>query len=144
MQSNTVVEIMANLTLYREFYCISQTAQSSAYTYVLIAPVALSANTYVENSTTIVESIIVQNKSTGIYYVNLNPVLYSFDNIYELVWSVNYNLYSPTKKLITRFRLSPYNINSTIDVEIVSPSYGIDIETVPQSYGIDIEVLGRI
>jgi len=119
---------MANLTLYRDFYCISTTAFSSADTYTLIAPVELSADTYINNSTAKTETLIVQNESLGRYYVNLNPILYSFDNVYELIWSVVYDLNSPIKKVITRFRLNPYNISGPIDVEIVSPSYGIDIE----------------
>lgn len=119
---------MANLTLYRDFYCINHTAFNSADTYTLITPIELSANTYILNSTAITETLLVYNESTGKYYVNLNPNLYSFDNVYELVWSVVYNSFSPIKKLITRFRLNPNNINAPIDVEIVSPSYGIDIE----------------
>jgi hypothetical protein len=119
---------MANLTLYRDFYCINHLAFNSADTYTLITPVALSANTYARYSTAITETLVVNNESLGKYFVNLNPILYSFDNVYELVWSVVYNSSSPVKNLITRFRLNPYNIGSSFDVEIVSPSYGIDIE----------------
>ena len=124
---------MANLTLYRDFYCINHTVFNSADTYTLITPVELSANTYVRNSSALTETLVVYNESIGKYYVNLNPILYSFDNVYELVWSVVYDSLSPVKKLITRFRLNPNNISGIIDVEIVSPSYGIDIE-----------ILGRI
>jgi hypothetical protein len=123
---------MANLTLYRDFYCINHTVFNSADTYTLITPIELSANTYIRNSTTVTESPIVQNESTGKYYVNLNPVLYSYDNVYELIWSVTYNSYSPVKNLITRFRLYPYSINSSFDVEVISSS------------GIEIEILGRL
>jgi len=124
---------MANLTLYRDFYCINHSIFNSADTYTLITPIELSANTYINNSTALTENLAVYNESTGRYYVNLNPILYSFDNTYELVWSVVYNSFSPVKKLTTRFRLNPNNVSGIIDVEIVSPSYGIDIE-----------ILGRI
>ena len=115
---------MANLTLYRDFYRVNHTS-FSADAYTLINPTSISASTYVRYSTAITETLVVNNESTGKYYVDLNPLLYSFDNVYELVWSVVYDLNSPIKNLITRFRLNPYNIGSSIDIEIVSNSYWI-------------------
>jgi spermidine/putrescine-binding protein len=135
---------MANLTLYRDFYCINHTAFNSADTYTLITPISLSANSYVLNSTALTETLVVYNESVGKYYVNLNPVLYSFDNVYELVWSVVYNSFSPTKNLITRFRLNPNNIASPFDVEIVSPSYGIEVEIMSPSFGTEIEIIANL
>ena len=119
---------MANLVLYKDFYCINHTTFSSADTYTLINPISISANTFVENSNVLIENISTQNESVGRYYVNLNPNLYSFDNVYELIWSIMYNANSPIKNLKTRFRLNPYNINASLDIEILSPSYGMDIE----------------
>lgn len=119
---------MANLVLYKDFYCINHTAFNSADTYTLINPIEISANTYVENSSVLIENISVQNESIGKYYVNLNPNLYSFDNVYELIWSVVYNTSSPIVNLKTRFKLNPYNISTSLDVEMFSPSYGMEIE----------------
>lgn len=135
---------MANLVLYKDFYCINHTAFNSADTYTLINPVGISADTFVENSNVLIENVSIQNESTGRYFVNLNPNLYSFDNVYELVWSVIYDVSSPVKKLKTRFRLNPYNINASLDIEILSLSYGMDIEILSPSYGMDIEILGKL
>ena len=142
LQSNLLLYSMANLTLYRDFYCINHSVFSTADTYTLITPISLSASTYVNNSTALTETLVVYNESTGRYYVNLSPILYSFDNVYELRWSVVYTVNSPVKKVITRFRLNPYNISSPVDVEIISTS--IDVEVDSPTYGIDIEILGRI
>ena len=129
---------MANLTLYRDFYCINHVLFSSADTYTLITPVGISANTVVSGSTLIIENLVVQNESVGKYFVSLNPVLYSFDNIYELNWNVVYVSSAPTKKLITRFRFRPYNITAPFDVEINSSPYGMEIELLNNQ--IDIEI----
>ena len=122
---------MGKLTLYRDFYSIDHTGFSSADTYTLITPIELSANTYISGSTTIIETLIAQNESLGKYFVNLNPILYSFDNIYELIWSVVYYSGSPVKNSTTRFRLSPNNISAPFDVEIISSP-------------IEIEILGKL
>lgn len=137
--SKVLLYSMGNLTLYRDFYCINHAVFSSADTYTLITPSGLSANTYISGSTAITETLTVFNESTGKYYVNLNPVLYTFDYIYELKWSVIYNSYSPTKTLITRFRLKPYNIISPFEAEIVSSPFGVEIELVNENR-IDIEI----
>ena len=117
---------MANLTLYRDFYCINHTSFNSD-NYVLINPVELSANTYVKNSTAITETLVVYNESLGKYYVKLNPFFYSFDYIYELKWSVVYDLNSPVKILTTRFKMKPYNINSSFDVEVADGTFDVEI-----------------
>lgn len=109
---------MANLRLYRDFYCISHTTFNNNDTYTLITPIGISANTYINNSTTILESLIVNSESTGKYFVDLNPLYYSFDNTYELKWSVEYTSSSTVKILITRFRLNPYNITAPFEIEM--------------------------
>jgi hypothetical protein len=128
---------MGNLTLYREFYCINHTSFSSDV-YNLITPVGISANTYISGSTTIIETPSINNESVGKYFVSLNPILYSFDYVYELKWTVMYNVNSPIKILTTRFRMKPYNITSPFDVEINSSPYGIELELLNNS--IDIEL----
>lgn len=133
---------MANLTLYKDFYYINHTAFNSADTYILINPVGISANTYISGSTTVVENLIIQNESIGKYFVVLTPQLYSFDFIYELKWNVIYDLNSFNKILITKFRLQPQNINSSIDLEIVDTNY--DFEIGSSSNGINIEIIGNI
>jgi len=126
---------MANLTLYKDFYCISHTSFNDDV-YTLITPIELSANTYIRNYTALTENLVIHNESLGKYYVKLNPILYSFDNIYELIWSVVYNLNSPIKRVITRFRLKPYNIIFPVDVEIVDKKF--DIEILDEKFDIEI------
>lgn len=123
-----VVFTMANLRLYRDFYCINHTSFNNDV-YNLLIPAGISAYTYILSSTTIIETLTVNNESTGKYYVDLNPLSYSFDNTYELKWNVLYNNTSSVKILITRFRLNPYNITAPFDVEINS-SNKIDIELI--------------
>lgn len=119
---------MANITLYKDFYQLTHTA--IADTYVAITPFGLSANTFVSGSTALTETLVVENESIGRYYVDLNPLLYSYDYTYELQWSVLYTSVAPSKMLIDRFRINPSVINAPIDIEIDYLSQGIDIEIV--------------
>ena len=62
-------------------------------------------------------------------YVELNPILYTFSDIYYVEWSVVYEAGAPVKKLYTRFRLNPYNVGgSGIELELaVSDTIEIEI-----------------
>jgi hypothetical protein len=114
---------MGLLRLYRKFYCVSPGA--SGDTYTLITPTALSAEAYVAGSgdttsTSLVETgIPLVAESTGVYYADLNPTLYSSDVTYDLVFTVQYTPSAPTdRKLTTRFRIMPFNIANQLDYEI--------------------------
>jgi len=110
-------------------------------TYTLINPSELSARVYIYNTDNIVETINnVINESTGIYYVNLNHKLYSFDNTYDLIWSVNYTETAPLKELKTTFRFQPIVIGSDIEVEYKQNIYDFEID----QQEIDIEIVKDI
>ena len=110
---------MAVIRLHRKFYKI--TASKAGELYNLIDPINVNAAVYLRNSPTLIETILVVNKeSEGVYYADLNPILYSYDNTYELKWNVNYIEKSPLKTLITTFKLNPINIGSEIYTEIES------------------------
>ncbi len=116
---------MGILRLYRKFYCVSTLGPSDTYT--LITPVSVTAESYVAgtggtNSSTLIETgIPITEEEVGIFYADLNPILYSSDVTYDLVWYVQYTPVAPAnKKLITRFRISPLNIASQLDYEIES------------------------
>ncbi len=121
---------MGILRLYRKFYCVSTSGPSDAYT--LITPTSVAAEVYVAgtggtNSSTLIETgVPLVEEELGIFYADLNPNLYSSDVTYDLVFYVQYTPIAPAnKKLITRFRISPFNIASQLDYEI---SYESKIE----------------
>ena len=122
---------MGAIKLYREFYVINivNSANTSTEIYNLINPFALTASTFsaTTNSPFIENGIIINQESTGIYSVDLNPNLYSSGNIYDLVWSVNYTFNAPTKNLITRFKVNTTNIGKNIDIEIISQNLNIEV-----------------
>jgi hypothetical protein len=114
---------MGVLRLYRKFYRVS--TSDSPNSYSLITPFSISADTYVAgtggtNSNTLVESgVTLVEEETGIFYADLNPKLYSSDVTYDLVFLVQYTSIAPAdKKLITRFRVMPFNIANQLDYEI--------------------------
>lgn len=114
---------MANLRLYRDIYCISPTG-----VYTLINPVSLSANSYNASFSALTENLNVVQESTGRYFVDLNPILYSFSDVFFVEWYVVYDSNSPIKKLYTRFKLNPYNIGgSGLEIELANNDY-IELE----------------
>ncbi len=96
---------MAELRLYREIYKIQHTVNSEVYS--LINPTSLTAAVYNLTDNSIVEIPSITNTSIGVYFASMNPVLYSYDNIYELQWTVKYVTASPNKILKTRFKFQP-------------------------------------
>lgn len=108
---------MAELRLYKDIYRIDY--NSSGQTYTLVNANVITANVVNLSNSNIVESPAVNLQSTGVYFVSLNPVLYSYDNIYEVLYTVNYVLNAPVRILKTRFKFRPFNISS---------DYGIDLE----------------
>lgn len=136
---------MGLLRLYRKFYCV--TTASSADTYTLITPTSLSASTYVSGSgdttsTTLVETgFPLVEESSGVFYADLNPRLYSSDVTYDLVWYVQYTPTAPAnRKLCTRFRIMPFNIANQLDYEL-SDSTTLDFE-IGDLTPIEYEIIG--
>jgi len=109
--------------LYRKFYCVSTSGTGNTYT--LITPTSVSAESYVAgtggtNSNTLIETgLALTEEETGIFYADLDPTLYSSDVTYDLVFYVQYTPEAPLdKKLITRFRIKPFNVANQLDFEI--------------------------
>jgi len=124
---------MANLRLYRDIYCISPQG-----VYTMINPISIQANTYKTSTSALTENLTVINDITGRYYVDLNPILYTFSDIYFIEWIVVYIASSPIKKLFTRFKMNPVNLGgSGIDLEIVGNN-NLDIEII--NNGIEFEI----
>lgn len=112
---------MGTLRLYKKFYVVSNNV------YTPITPVSVSAECYVAgtggtNSNTLIQSgLTITEEEIGIFYTDLDPTKYSSDVTYDLVWYVQYTPTAPpNKKLITRFRIKPYNIANSLDYEISS------------------------
>jgi hypothetical protein len=118
---------MATLKVYRDFYVINNNVSNNSETYNLIDPFNLSVNVKREGENNIIESPELVRESLGRYFVNLNPILYSIDNNYEINWNVVYINNSPLKKLITRFRLHPFVIGDNIEIVIDTSSIRIEI-----------------
>jgi len=109
---------MANLVLYRRFYMVEDVPNTNSDNYTLIDPYDITATS--SGSTGVIETLDVAKESTGVYYVELDPILYNFTDIFHVVWLVQYNSISPQRKLFTSFRLNPYNITREIEIEVVS------------------------
>jgi hypothetical protein len=63
---------MAVIRLYRRFYRIGASLNGDSYS--LINPVSLSANTYIKNTSTLVETNpLITQETNGVYYADLNP-----------------------------------------------------------------------
>ena len=114
---------MGLLRLYRKIYCVSTATND----YTLITPTSISAECYVAgtggtNSSTLIETNIpLIEEEVGIFYADLNPQLYASDVTYDLVFYVQYTPSAPVdKKLITRFRIMPFNIANNLDYEVSS------------------------
>lgn len=120
---------MSTFRLYRKFYVITHTPGIENYS--LINPVSLSASTYFSNS--IVESNLnVIQESNGIYYVSLNALSYSSQNIYELRWSVQYNNSAPNKNLQTFFTyestINQLNVFGEISYQVEDTSIFYEVQ----------------
>jgi len=119
---------MGEIKLYRQIFCFS--ANGSGTTQVLINANSISASTtsVAGTGSTIIENFLEPtNESLGVYFVNLNPVLYASDMTYELNWFVSYLPDTPEKRLPTRFRISPIVIGQQIEVEILDNNIEIEI-----------------
>lgn len=138
---------MGQIKLYKKFYTVGiiRTGTTIDQNYVLLDPYAISANTYVAGtgateSTSLIESSLpISQESTGVYFSDLTPQLYSSDVTYDLVWFVNYINTAPTKKISTRFRINVNSITNQIEVEYIN-SY-LEIEILNST--LEIDILGK-
>lgn len=118
---------MSEIRLYRKFNCYN-TELNGIVTKQLITPTSLSIHTINTGTNAIVESgptLVLE--SQGFYYASLDASLYTFDQIYKVVWTVTYIPDAPEKILKTRFKLNPVNIASRLDTEIYSPTIEIEL-----------------
>ena len=126
---------MGQIKLYKKFYSVGiiKTGSTIDQNYVLINPYSLSANTYVsgtgdtESSSLIESSLYISQDSQGIYFVDLNPILYASDVTYDLVWFINYISSAPTKKISIRFRININTITNQIEIEVFKDFLQIEI-----------------
>ena len=135
---------MSAIKLYKKFYNVNILQSGGTYTqtYNLLNPYSLTANTYVagtgpeESSVLIENNISITQESTGVYFANLNPILYSSDVTYDLVWFVYYLSTAPLKKISTRFRISTNVYTNKLEVEYLQSP--LEIEISNNSLEIDI------
>jgi hypothetical protein len=126
---------MSQVKLYKKFYTVGiiKTGSTVEQNYVLLDPFALSANTYVagsgatESNNTIETGISIGQESAGVYFANLNPLLYASDVSYDLVWFVNYTTSAPIKKISTRFRFNVNKYTNQIEIEMVNGPIEIEL-----------------
>ena len=103
----------AAIRLYKRFYKFTGCSSE------LVDPFALNAASFFKGTDDKIESNVeITRESTGVYYVELNSLKYSFDAVYDLKWNVIYTPNSPMKILLSTFNSSPVNFCSNIDVEI--------------------------
>ena len=111
---------MGEIRLYRQIYCF-QYVSTGVTSNTLINPIGISASTTTVDSSgsTIIETVIPVNESTGIFYADLDPTLYTGDVTYELNWLVEYTPGSPIRRLPTRFRINAVVVGHQIEIEIL-------------------------
>lgn len=117
---------MPEIRLYRQIYCFNYLGGEQV-TKTLIDPFSISASTFILGSTSVEENLSIINEETGIYFVNLNPNLYSSDKIYELKWYVTYQPETSEKILPTLFKVSPYIIGKQIEIEVLNNNIDIQL-----------------
>jgi len=103
----------AAIRLYKRFYKFTGCSSE------LVDPFALNAASFFRGTDDEIENNVqIVKESTGVYYVELDALKYSFDAFYDLKWNVTYTPNSPEKVLLSTFNSSPVNFCSNIDVEI--------------------------
>ena len=112
------------IKIYRRFRVLtfSNSGATTVETYTAINPVSLTADVYDVGNNTLVESgATVTNSETGLYFADLNELLYNSDNEYEVYWYVQYTDDSPVKLQYTRFKFKMQPVvGREIQVEILS------------------------
>lgn len=117
---------MAGLRIYRDFYRINHNISSQLYTLINVS--TLSATVVNASTSFLIETPSVINTSTGVYYVELNPTLYSPSDIYEILWNVIYVSGIGNKILKTRFKL---DVDSVGGITNVIYAFDQEIDTSP-------------
>jgi len=143
---------MAVIRLYRRFYKI--TSDGNLNSYSLIDPIEIIASSYIKDSINLIETVSeIQKESTGIYFVDLSPDLYSYSNTYDLKWTVQYttSIKSSNKNLLTTFKLKPINISSEIGINLTDSDFSYDIKesdtievSIDEGIGVDLDNSGTI
>lgn len=108
---------MPKLRIYKEFYRIN-VIDGVNDNYTLIDPYSISAETVDFNTNSFVENLNVVQESMGNYYVEITPSLYTFPNIYQFRWYVQYLNNGITKLLRTKFIFDPITQNIITELEI--------------------------
>jgi len=128
---------MADLRLYKDFYCIENSPSLTADTYTLFDVSSLSVEVKERGDTTVVESPNSQNESTGIYFISLNQYAYQIDKIYEAFWTVQYVSGAPVKILKSRFKIYATFVGSEIELRVDESPIELDIDNGGMTYTIN-------
>lgn len=138
---------MGEIRLYRKLYCVglTPTATGTTQTYTLVDPHSILTSSFVAGSGATESDALIEyhtqiyQDAVGIFYTDLNPVLYATDVTYDLVWYVQYANGAPEKKLTTRFRLNNQSgVSSEISTEILT---GQEVSIEILSNTLEIEIL---
>ena len=127
----------AVIRLYRRFYRVNSNDNSDIYN--LIDPTDLNAESFIKDTITLVETnLIIQRESLGVYFVDLNPIFYTYDNTYDLKWTVQYTEDVGNKILTTSFKLKSTNVSSDIQIDMEDSNLNYIIQ---ESDTIEIEII---
>lgn len=102
---------MAVLRIYKSVYRIIHTINGDEYE--LINPNSISAVVVNYANSNLIETPVVTQFSTGVYYATMESPLYDANDVYEIRWSIRYTASSPIKTLKNRFTI---NLNGAISV----------------------------
>ena len=117
---------MSELKLYRDIMCFTQHFDSVDLSGIMITPYGLSA--FTSGSTSVIETLIPIEESTGRYYVVMDLKKYDYTIVNSLIWTVQYTDVSPIKNLITRFKINPkILIGSEVETEVVNNIIEVEI-----------------
>lgn len=109
---------MSKLRLYKEFYRIDYVNGVNDI-YTLIDPFSLTAKTFNFSTSQLVENLVINQESTGSYYVDLAAHLYSYPTLYQIIWYVEYLNNGIMKQLKMKFLFDPVKnyIITELDIE---------------------------
>ncbi len=119
---------MADTRIYRKIYKINYF--STGETYSLINVDSISAQCIRVSDSYLMETPLVYNESTGFYFVILTNNNYSPEELYEIIWSINYVPSAPIKELVTRFK---FDVQNSSVVSIVE-GLDYDIDEISDYY----------
>jgi hypothetical protein len=120
------VLLMNFLRIYKTFYCIDIINKIENYNLIDVYEVFVEIINL--NNEQIVESLIVQKDSLGLYYIDINHFLYDPNLIYQIVWNVKYIENSPLKKIKNNFKLYNSIIGQNIDIKLLDSDISIFVD----------------